>query len=138
LRKLVYWGASGNAAHYVLTMQPTPSGGDQQLMSSITQVGPSNLPCDCPYYGAATVSENAWHTLKIEIRFNSTLAKRDGVLRIWLDGAVVTDRSDVQWVDPLWTGGLDWYDWRVGEQTNSSLAFDEYRYWDNLSFKIKR
>jgi hypothetical protein len=127
LRKLVYWGASGNAAHYVLTMQPTPSGGDQQLMSSITQVGPSNLPCDCPYYGASTVSENAWHTLKIEIRFNSTLAKKDGVLRIWLDGAVVTDRSAVQWDYPLWTGGLVWYDWRVGEQTNTTLAFDEYR-----------
>jgi len=139
LRKLNYWCSSG-AGHmcYVLATQPSPGFGDQQLMSSISVTGPSNTPCDCPYYGDATVSTNAWHSLSIRIRFNTSLMSKDGILEVRLDGKTVTSRTDVQWVDPRWTNAFDISDWRIGEQLNSTAKVDEYRYWDNIRFLVKR
>jgi len=147
LRKLNYWCSAIGPSHacYVLVTQPSVVGGyiasgtvpDEKLMSSISLTSTTGIPCDCPYYDA-TVSSNAWHHLTIVMRLNSTNAKRDGGLKVVLDGRVVTDRSDVQWVDPASTTPIDWSDWRIGEQLNSSHQVDEPRYWDNLRFAIKR
>lgn len=147
LRKLNYWCSAEGPSHacYVLATQPSVTAGyitsgavpDEMLMSSISVANSVNIPCDCQYYGVK-VSDSHWHHLTIAIKLNSTNAKKDGGLRIVFDGQTVIDRSDVQWVDPASTTPIDWSDWRIGEQLNSSHQVEETRYWDNLRFAIKR
>lgn len=146
LRKLNYWCSAAGPSHacMVLATQPNwPSGyplpigtpvPNQQLMLSLSI---PNLPCDCPYYGFDILSDH-WYHLLIDMTLNSINAKQDGKLRIVVDGQTVTNRTDVQWVDPLSTAPIDWYDWRIGEQINSGHKIAEDRYWDNLVFKVKR
>jgi hypothetical protein len=45
----------------------------------------------------------------------------------------------MRWTDPTWTDDpktYQWVSWQVGQQTDSftTAAFDEYRYWDNVTF----
>lgn len=146
LRKLNYWCSAAGPSHacLVLATQPNwPSGyplppgmavPDQQLMLSLSI---PNLPCDCPYYGFNILS-NHWYHLLVDMKLNTTNARQDGKLRIVVDGAVVTDRSDVQYVDPLSTAPIDWYDWRIGEQINSGHKIAEDRYWNHLVFRMRR
>jgi len=149
LRKLNYWCSAAGTSHacLILTTQPSQTSdvpnattppADEQLQLSLSLAGgPSNLPCDCPYYGIP-VTSNAWHHVTLTMRLNSTNATKDGRLRLVFDGRVIDDRTNVQFVDPLSTVPIDWYDWRIGEQVNSSRQIDEYRYWDNLKFAVKR
>ena len=83
------------------------------------------------------VTKGVWHTLETQIKVNSSFSARDGVFRVWLDGALVYDRANMRWSDPLWTEAPNTYKWEVwgiGYQVNSPNAFDEYRYWDNVTF----
>lgn len=145
LRKLNYWCSAAGPSHacLVLTTQPNWPAGvplpagmavpNQQLMLSIGY----GTGGDWPYYGIDVLS-NQWHHLVMDMKLNSSNAVKDGKMKIIYDGQVVTDRSDMQFVDPASTAPIDWYDWRIGEQINSGHKIAEDRYWDNLKFSIKR
>jgi len=139
LRKLTYW-CSGPDPHSCTNLTSQGSGtatGNEPLNSTIVAQGPSNLPCDCPYYNTL-LTTNAWHHVLIDIRFGAIGGLRDGGYRVVWDGVTITNRNDVQWVDPRSKKPLDWYDWRVGQQLNCAVTCAEVRYWDNLKFSIKR
>jgi hypothetical protein len=98
-----------------------------------------------------TVAGRRWYTLEIEQRMNSSISATDGIVRVWLDGVQVYENTAVTWTDPNWLGnpvvgtGLvldpaDVYFQRFdfGDQVNSTYAYDEYRYWDNVAFSSTR
>jgi hypothetical protein len=132
LRKLTYWSNASFKEEFsaIITLV------GQELVVVSTVVGPSNLPIDY-LYTPTMVSKGVWHTLETQIKVNSSFAAKDGIFRIWLDGALVYSRTDMRWTDPLWTedpSTYKWEMWGVGYQVNASSAYDEYRYWDNVTF----
>jgi len=139
MRKLNYWGAfSGNGFPHVFAMVLTLQGSQLEVDSWAS--GTSNTPADYAYL-PVFVTKGIWHKLEIQLKINSTFAAKDGILRIWLDGAQVYNRTDMRWSDPLWTENpstYKWSDWGIGYQMQSSTAYDEYRYWDNVTFSKTR
>jgi len=140
MRKLNYWGSLNDGYHFkenfamVLTLQGS------QLEVTNWANGPSNLPSDYTYT-PAFITKGQWHRLDIQLKVNSTFAAQDGILRIWLDGAIVYDRTNMRWTDPLWTEDpttYKWEAWGIGYQMQSPSPYDEYRYWDNLTFAKTR
>jgi hypothetical protein len=103
-------------------------------------VGPSNLPLDYTYTGF-NVTKGVWHRLEVQLQLNSTFAAQNGILRIWIDRALVYDRTNMRWTDPAWTedpSTYRWETWGVGYQAQMHIAYDEYRYWDNVAFAKTR
>lgn len=93
---------------------------------------------------------NQWYTLEVFQQMESALGRSDGVLRVWLDGKIVFEKTTMTWADPLWVGDTsnavpfeasDIYfeHFLVGNQVNrNDGSFDEYRYWNNVAFSTKR
>jgi len=140
MRKLNYWGSINDGYHFreqfgmVLTLQGS------QLEVSNTAVGPSNLPTEYTYT-PAFISKGVWHKLQVQLKVNSSFVAQDGILRIWLDGVVVYDRTNMRWTDPLWSedpATYKWEAWGIGYQMQSPSPYDEYRYWDNMVFSKTR
>jgi hypothetical protein len=132
-RKLLYWGWNGSGGHpfdMVLT-----SFGPQMVISNYPH--PSFEPGGLTYL-PVYITAGRWHTLKVQLRINSSFGASDGILRIWFDGALVFDHADMRWTDPSWTdvapSNYKWTDWGVGTQVSTGVPDDEYRYWDNLVF----
>jgi uncharacterized protein YjdB len=86
----------------------------------------------------AKLTAGGWHRIKVYQKINSAYGMADGILRLWYDGILMFDRSDMRWSDPTWTDNPStylWNSWAVGYQVNSTTAaVDEYRYWDNVVF----
>jgi hypothetical protein len=145
MRKLVYWGWDGyEPEHFsmVLELEPGTGPASTQLQVISVVAGPSNLPKDATYTGKF-ITTKQWHRLEIQLKVNSSFAAKDGILRVWLDGAILYDRTNMQWTDPLWTsdpGLYKWASWGVGYQMQigTGVGFDEYRYWDNVAFAKTR
>jgi hypothetical protein len=77
--------------------------------------------------------------LEVQITANSALGVADGILRVWKNGALVIDRSDVLWL----TTTAPFKEIKFGQQTqheqnDATIMFDEYRYWDNLAVSAQR
>jgi uncharacterized protein YjdB len=145
MRKLIYWGRDGyEPEHFsmVLELEPGTGPASTQLQVISSVAGPSNLPKDATYTGKF-ITTKQWHRLEIQLKVNSSFAAKDGILRVWLDGAILYDRTNMQWTDPLWTsdpGLYKWASWGVGYQMQigTGVGFDEYRYWDNVAFAKTR
>jgi hypothetical protein len=100
----------------------------------------------------ATITPGQWYTIEKQITPESSIGAKDGVVRIWLNGNLVFTKTNMQWTDPAWIGqpvpngngtplqASDVYFQRyeVGDQVNYSGTFDEYRYWDNVTFSTAR
>lgn len=90
----------------------------------------------------AKLTAGAWHHLKVRLVVNSSFVATNGLVQCWYDGILILDHSAL-WVGASWVGTYDptkyvWDDFGVGDQVSAAGAVDEYRYWDNLSFSIKR
>jgi uncharacterized protein YjdB len=137
MRKLIYWGLKSSFPHeFSLILALAGS----QLEPISTVVGPSNLPLDYTYTGF-NVTKGVWHRLEVQLQLNSTFAAQNGILRIWIDRALVYDRTNMRWTDPAWTedpSTYRWETWGVGYQAQMHIAYDEYRYWDNVAFAKTR
>jgi hypothetical protein len=96
-----------------------------------------------------------WYTIETQITPETSIGAGDGIVRIWLNGALIYAITDLKLSDPAWIGipipgGNDTpYELAdcylkyvyVGEQVNLANnigTFDEYRYWDNVAFSTKR
>jgi hypothetical protein len=98
-----------------------------------------------------TLLPRTWYTLETQLTPETSIGAGNGIVRVWLDGALVYEKTDLQWTDPAWIGQpmangtplelADVYLERVevGEQVNYMIGtFDEYRYWDKVAFSTKR
>jgi uncharacterized protein YjdB len=101
----------------------------------------------------ATLLPRTWYTLEIQTTAETSIGAGNGILRIWLNGALIYEKTDYLWTDPAWIGQpipggngtplelADVYLERVevGEQLNLIVgSFNEYRYWDKVAFSTKR
>jgi uncharacterized protein YjdB len=140
MRKLLYWGWTKDQWHFphefdmIITLQGS------QVEVTNNALGPSNLPVDYTYL-PTYVTKGRWHTIETQLKVNSSFAAQDGTLRIWLDGALIYDRTNMRWTDPLWTDDpatYKWTGWGVGDQMQARVPYDEYRYWDNVTYAKTR
>lgn len=82
-----------------------------------------------------------WYTIEVLVTLNSSPSSYDGIARVWIDGAMLYERTNLRWSDPAWPeqpSPQRFGRWLIGDQVNSSLAFDEYRYWDNVTISTTR
>jgi uncharacterized protein YjdB len=94
-----------------------------------------------------------WYTLETQVTPETSIGAGDGIVRVWLNGSLVYEITNLQLTDPAWIGipvpggnstpyelsdaYLAHVD--VGEQVNLNTgSFDEYRYWDKVAFSTKR
>jgi hypothetical protein len=76
-------------------------------------------------------------SLEFQITMNSSSTSADGTFRIWKDGVLVLDKTDVQW---LANSNVAFKQFKFGEQLQGGggLAFDEFRYFDNIAMSRQR
>jgi hypothetical protein len=103
---------------------------------------------------------NKWYTVKLRVKFESSLGAGDGIVQVWLAerGQPLTQRfskTNALLTDPLWVGadgdyGATWNNSDPGGQSMEAAdivfenyyvgnqqqggPFDEHRYWDNIAF----
>lgn len=104
---------------------------------------------------AADLLPRTWYTLETQITPETSIGAGNGIVRIWLNGALVYAITDLRLSDPAWIGipipggNATPYELAdcylkyvyVGEQVNLANnigTFNEYRYWDNVAFSTKR
>jgi hypothetical protein len=144
----------------LLYYQPTPGMG---LWSIVVMWG-NTLHWDGGYVGNSGIDEHCtwcvwngdayrsnmpklvtgrWYRIEHQITMNSSPAASDGIVRLWLDGALVFEKTNMRWTDPGWTSehlnGAYFRYFLVGDQVNwGNGTYDEYRYWDNIRFSTQR
>jgi hypothetical protein len=79
------------------------------------------------------------HSLEVQITVNSAAGVPDGILRVWLNGGLMTDLHDVNWIK-AGDAGTNFNTFKFGQQTqkDASALFDEMRYWDNIALSTTR
>ena len=145
-----YWKYGGTGGPNMVSMLTSWNNGGWVEASYIDAAG--DLESHFTTGAAGAFQAKRWHVVEKQMTMNSTLDSKDGIIRIWIDGALVFERTNVGWTDSRWIGkpvregngtGLDANDiyferFLVGEQVNYNQAYDEYRYWNNVSFSTKR
>lgn len=163
VRKLNYWGWSNDTWGFqhqfnlIVTLfntvlPPIPAGSPLQIAVATSVTAADGTPQfhgmfaptvptagdSGTLYGPANITLQAWHTLDIILKINSGFAIRDGIFKLTLDGVVSYDFTDMLMTSPTWIedpSTYHWVDWRFGDQVSGGDAFDEHRYWDNVSYK---
>jgi len=139
LRKLFRFGWDGKSFPHPLETELVAFGPQFQVYNIYGS--PSNTSADYIDPNVATLTTGAWHQIKLQLKINSSFAASDGVVRVWVDGVLIFERTAQRWSDPRWTdraASYVWNSWGVGYQANGTRPIDEYRYWDNLRFSTKR
>lgn len=79
---------------------------------------------------------NQWYKLEIEVKAN-TPGVRDGEVRVWVDGNLVLNRTNMNLRGTLSTGITKF---QVGRQADrlKNIPVDEYRYWDDIVISGQR
>jgi len=152
-RKLVYFKQHEDWNRY-------PSFGGHKFRTFIKLTG-DELGVDAVYepYGAGIPGIDAvrtygpiaygmkprtWYTLEVQQTTESSIGARNGILRVWLDGKLLFEKTNMQWSDPNWTrdesiDDIYWDTFMIGQQVNLfGASFDEYRYWNNVAFSSQR
>lgn len=91
--------------------------------------------------GFATLQPNRWYHIEMQVTLNTSFTSGDGIIRVWLDGSLVFEKTDMRFSDPTWTAPPANQKFRyfiVGDQMNYDGLYDEYRYWDNVTFTSSR
>ncbi|MDQ6770244.1 MAG: Ig-like domain-containing protein [Gemmatimonadota bacterium] len=156
-RKLIYYqphedyakygGASTPSFYSIIGLQGS------KLWVNTGYVPQSGLQVDTQQVIFAQLLPRTWYTLESELVPETSIGAGNGEMRVWLDGTLIYEATQLKWSDPAWIGnplpggnGLplapgDVYFERVdvGSQVNLDAgSFDEYRYWDNVAFSRKR
>lgn len=123
-------------------------GNSLKYSGGYVKTGGGNVEVVSPYIAA--IEAGKWYTLEKQITFNSSPAAVDGAVKIWLNGSLIFEKNGMSFTDPSWasqtwgTSALDWSDvhfntFLFGDQVNYLKgSFDEYRYWDNVTFSTNR
>lgn len=118
---LVMWGLSLNVAQGYLV--PGGNGADALLNT-----------------GLPPLRTGAWNDIGYMVRLNSAFDRADGRLEVASNGQVWT-RDGVRWSDERWIGKVRPQDqqfeqFMIGDQVNSALPYDEFRYWDDVKLYV--
>jgi uncharacterized protein YjdB len=140
-RKLFKFGGDGISFPHALETELTAFGPQFALVIQPQQAFTLAEGTGLLHYiptSVAKLTAGGWHRIKVYQKINSAYGLADGILRLWYDGILMFDRSDMRWSDPTWTDNPStyvWNSWAAGYQVNSTTAaIDEYRYWDNVIY----
>jgi hypothetical protein len=165
-RKLIYWQSYTNSTKYpighngVNFRTVVSMFGDQMLVDATFNPAAGGGNSDTyrtHVENLATIAPNTWYTLEVFQQLESNIGGNNGILRVWLNGNKIFEKTSMRWTDPNWVGAtgdylnpwgapLDAQDiffrgYLVGEQydnhSGTGAPFDEYRYWDNVSFSTQ-
>jgi hypothetical protein len=135
-RKLFYLQTQSNGpdAFIFLKAEPAISGG-QSLKLEFPKLPSGNLAPGC-----GSILFNTKTSIELQVTVNSAAGVGDGIVRVWIDGALTYEKLDAC---PMRTASKGPFrKFCVGDQCQASLAadifFDEYRYWDNLAVSTTR
>jgi hypothetical protein len=138
MRKLLYFSGvySSQSSSHVTVLMPGFGADSNQLAVTADVAGGSGNFFD---YLSTFVSTKTWHRVKVHVQLNSSFSAQDGVLQVWLDGALVFEGLNMLFVSSLWTTDPSLFQWDsfgIGYQCQAvgGGLFDEYRYIDNASF----
>jgi hypothetical protein len=88
---------------------------------------------------AGTISFDTKTELEIQITVNSAPGVADGIVRMWKNRQLIVDQTNCLL---LRSGTVRFTRFLFGDQTQAlfaaDIAFDEYRYWDNLAVSTTR
>jgi hypothetical protein len=135
-RKLFYIQTQSNGADafFFLKAEPAISGG-QTLKLEFPKYPTGNMAPS-----AGSIQFNTKHSIEVQITVNSSISLADGIVRVWVDGAMTYEKTDAYPMRTLTKGNFKVF--CFGDQCQASLsadiAFDEYRYWDNLAISTAR
>jgi uncharacterized protein YjdB len=125
-----FWSVIGlNGSEFAIDLGHFNQGG------SVTQVNANNI-----FSGG--IKADKWYTIETQMTVNSTPSSTDGIFRVWIDGALIYEKTNFRWTDPTWpvnfaNFGFHWF--FVGDQTSyTSGSFDEIRLIDDVAFSTKR
>jgi len=140
LRKLFRfgWGGGSGVFPYALEFEAVLHGasslGIQQETGSLASSHEDLI-------SITALTAGVWHTVKAQLKINSSFTATDGIARFWLDGNLLYEDTARRWSDPAWVGvenpaNYVWNSWGVGYQAQRNVGggVDEYRYWNNLSW----
>ena len=102
-----------------------------------TTVYPGATDCDqiaLWFSPQPTLEYNRWYALEIEVQHNSAPGVADGIVRVWIDGVKVLDRTDVYTRGVLVEPDSGYARVEIGRQADRDLwrPVEEYRYWDDI------
>ena len=131
-RKLIYLkslnGSGGQT--YIALMGVWAFPGDTSPGSIYMYWSPDNQVAGSDY-GIAELRWDRWYQLEFEVQ-ESTPGRSDGFFRIYVDGQLKYNKTNVMTRSGAFTDGIN--NVLVGEQVNrfDSVNIDEYRYWDDI------
>lgn len=90
-------------------------------------------------FSAGSIPFDQKTSIEVQITANTAPGTANGVFRLWKNGQLVIDRSDVEWL----TTSSPFKVILFGQQSqhqlhDTTILFDEHRYWDNLAVSTKR
>ncbi len=87
----------------------------------------------------ALLQSGRWYSIEVEVNLATTLG--NDTFRLWLDDVLIMERSDlsIQSQSDI-NGGIGLGQIELGRQVDryNSNAFDEYRYWDDITVSTTR
>lgn len=158
IRKFNYWGWSNagwgfpHAFNLIISsansvLAPIPAGSPIQFLisahlvaqdgSQVGGFGPGESNAGPSTWYGPLISLKTWHEIIVQLRPNTSFSAQDGILRIWFDGVLIFESTDMHWTDPSWIDDpatYQWVDYRIGQQVNGSAKLIEDRYLDKLIF----
>jgi hypothetical protein len=130
-----FWAVIGlNGSEFAVDLGHFNQGG------SVSQVNANNI-----YPG--NIQPDRWYTIETQMTLNTTPSSTDGIFRVWINGALIYEKTNFRWTDPSWTvNGLPvdfskfgFHYFSVGDQTNYNQgSFDEIRLIDDVAFSTQR
>lgn len=90
------------------------------------------------------LSDNQWHGIEVRLTTNSADDRRDGILELFMNGArqpTYRRSAGLGWITEKFRGGSYFDTYLVGFQLTIDAgrpAYEESRYWDNVSFVTAR
>ena len=105
---------------------PTPT----QIYLMVLGQGAACYGGQATAYDIAILSWNTWYSLEIELQTNTPSASPpyDGIVRVWVDGVQVLNRTDFK-VNGNCSTPFQFFS--IGRQLSQGQS-EEYRYWDDV------
>ncbi len=122
-------GVMGDEFYYNATFEPTPGDSDSHRIYN---------------YLPLHIQAKRWYTLENRLTMESSIGAGDGVWQVWLDGVLLFEKHDLQltwqgWLSDQALEDIYFDSFLVGQQVNrTGSGFDEYRYWNNITFSRQR
>ncbi|HEY4133205.1 MAG TPA: hypothetical protein VGM50_21485 [Gemmatimonadaceae bacterium] len=133
LRKLTYWRTDrpqNTQCDFVLFMFGNTMG--------VSVARPTHTTTA---YSVYAFTPGQWYLLEIQATMNSKPGSSDGIVRVWVNNALVYQKTNESFTEPTDPPTTRWYWLTAGHQregASGETSINENRYWDQIAFTTKR